>query len=181
MSGALPLIVAAASAGLPAEPEPLRNDVSIALPSLDGLRGIQVAYERLLPKQLGLSASIQIRQAAVGDYGGTRAGLGGELRRYFGRSRFGTHAPGSMVGWYLGARVDVAIDTTTDTMTDRSLGTTLEIGTSSSVGYRLAPWRGLEITPSVGLTYRLDVDLSGRLPPWSRPGIAGGLAVGWLF
>ena len=70
---------------------------------------------------------------------------------------------------------------TTYLATDRWIHTTLEIGASALIGYRFAPWRGLELTPYGGLTWRRDVDLTGRLPSWSRAGVAGGLTLGWLF
>ncbi|MBL0216375.1 MAG: hypothetical protein IPQ07_21140 [Myxococcales bacterium] len=193
MSGSLPIIIAAATAGASTSASttatatidraPRSNAITLAVPSLDGARGAQVGYERWLQgPRLGLTVSVQLREAAVGDYTGIRAGVGGELRWYW-RARSFLHAQptGSMIGWFIGGRVDVAVDTTHDDSSDRWLGTSLEIGTSALVGYRFAPWRGLEITPSAGLNWRYDVDLSGRLPGWSRTGIAGGLSVGWMF
>ena len=161
----------------------LKNAITIAIPSLDGGRGAQIGYERWLPEErVSLGISAQVRQAATGDYTGVRAGVGGELRLYW-RARSFLHAQptGSMIGWFVGGRVDVALDGTRDDATDRWLSTTLEIGTSALIGYRFAPWRGLEITPSAGLTWRRDIDLSGRLPGWSRAGIAGGISAGWMF
>ncbi len=172
MSVLLPLIVAAHL-----------NDVSVALPSLDGASGVQAGYERFMPeRKLGLGVSLQMRRAAVGDYTGMRYGVGVEGRWYWrGDAWLSTLPAGNMVGWFVGARFDVALDATHDDVMDRSLGTTLELGGAGSIGYRIAPWRGLEITPSVALTRRWDIDLSGRLPAWGRGGIAAGLSVGWLF
>jgi hypothetical protein len=183
VSGALPIILAAAASSVPHPAAPLENAITIAIPSLDGGRGIQVGYERWLPAhRISLTASAQLREAAVGDYTGVRAGLGGELRWYW-RARSFLHAQptGSMIGWFVSGRVDVDLDGTHDTTSERWIGTTLEVGTSALVGYRFAPWRGLEITPSAGLTWRHDIDLTGRLPGWSRGGIAGGLSAGWMF
>lgn len=184
MSGMLPLIVAAASAGdVPAPPVPV-NDVSIALPSLDGLRGVQVGYERFSPaRRISLGASVQLREAAVGDYTGVRAGVGAELRWYWRDVKpwLSGQPRGSMTGWFVGGRLDVAVDGTRDAVDDRWLGTMLGIGATGHVGYRIAPWRGLEITPTAGLLWRREIDLSGRLPAWSRGGIAAGLSVGWMF
>jgi hypothetical protein len=188
MSGALPIIIAAATAGSASttatlERAPLRNAITIAVPSLDGATGAQVGYERWIPAaQISITVSAQLRESAVGDYTGIRAGVGAEIRWYF-RARSFLHAQptGSMIGWFTGGRIDVAIDGTKDLKTDRWIGTTLGIGTSALVGYRFAPWRGLEITPTTGLTWRRDIDLSGRLPGWNRGGIAGGLNLGWMF
>lgn len=187
MSGSLPIIIAAATTSISArpklEPAPLDNAITVALPSLDGGRGLQVGYERWLPDhRISLGASVQLRETATGDYTGLRSGIGAELRYYW-RARSFLHAQptGSMIGWFVGGRLDIAVDGTHDLATDRWIGTTLEIGTSALVGYRFAPWRGLEVTPFGGLTWRRDIDLSGRLPGWGRPGIAGGLSVGWMF
>lgn len=184
MSGVLPLIVAAASAGEPPAPAVPLNDVSIALPSLDGLRGVAVGYERFLPaRRLGLGASVQLREAAVGDYTGVRAGVGAEVRWYFRTADpwLSIQPRGAMAGWFVGGRLDVAIDGTRDAVADRWLGTMLGIGATGLVGYRIAPWRGLEITPSLGLAWRHEIDVSGRLPSWSRGSVAAGLSVGWMF
>ena len=43
------------------------------------------------------------------------------------------------------------------------------------------PWRGLAITPTAGVGVRHDIDVSGRLPAWTRPTIALGLELAWLF
>jgi hypothetical protein len=184
MSVTLPAIIASAIA-VPAPPpiDVALNAITIAVPSLDGARGVQVSYERWLPdRRVSLGASVQLREAATGDYTGIRAGAGAEVRWYW-RARSFLHAQptGSMIGWWLGARVDVDIDGTHDVTTGRWIGTTLEVGGSALAGYRFAPWRGLEITPYAGLMWRRDIDLTGRLPGWSRPGIGGGLSIGWLF
>ena len=88
---------------------------------------------------------------------------------------------GSMVGWFVGARLELAVGATHDRVDDRWLGESLEIATSALVGYRIAPWRQLEITPSLGLGTRRQLDLSGRLPSAQRATITAGLSVGWLF
>ncbi|MBL9015375.1 MAG: hypothetical protein JNL83_14420 [Myxococcales bacterium] len=185
MSVALPAIISAAIATHPelASEPVLEHAITVAVPSLDGLRGAQIAYERWFPAhRISLSASVQLRQAARGDYIGMRAGGGGELRWFWRATSFlGPHPDGSMIGWFLAARIDVNVDGTHDLISDRWISTTLEVGTSALIGYRLAPWRGLELTPYGGLTWRRDVDLSGRLPSWSRGAIAGGVTIGWLF
>lgn len=186
----LPLVVAAAvgtSTPPPPQIAPVAevhlNDVSVALPSLDGLRGLQVQYERFVPaRRLGLAVSGQFRETAIGDYTSLRLGVGAEARIYWRPDAWLSRQPaGSMVGWFVGARVDAVIERTHDDVSDRSLGSTLELGFAARVGYRIAPWRDLEITPSLALTQRVDLPLSGRLPPWTRTGVAGGLSLGWLY
>ena len=106
--------------------------------------------------------------------------VGGEVRWYFRQKSFLHAQPtGSMVGWWTGGRLDVAVDGTQDEMTDRWIGTTVEIGTSALVGYRFAPWRGLEISPSLNGGVRHE--FAKRLPGWTRPMGGIGLTVGWLF
>lgn len=54
-------------------------------------------------------------------------------------------------------------------------------GLPALAGYRLAPWRGLELTPHLGLSWRTEVDLEGRLPAARRGGLTFGLNAGWMF
>lgn len=179
----LPLAVAAV-VGTPAPGvQPHLNDLSIGLPALDGLRGLHVQYERLEPRpRLGLAASMQIRETATGDYTSRRLGIGAELRWYWRPDAWLSRQPaGSMVGWFVGGRVDVVFERTHNDTDDRSLGSTLELGVAARVGYRIAPWRDLEITPSFSLTERVDISLSGGVPAWTRAGAAAGLSIGWLF
>jgi hypothetical protein len=185
----LALIAAAAQATASATPappalaEPLHNDVQISIPSLDGAHGLEVGYERWLPAhRLSLTVTGQLRESAIGDYTGIHAGVGFELRWYPRASGWRSAQPyGSMVGWFLGERVDVGLDATHDREAHRWLDNTLEIGAMSRLGYRFAPWRGLEISPSVGIGWRHDTDLEGRIPGWTRPTLSGGLSVGWMY
>ena len=72
-------------------------------------------------------------------------------------------------------------DFTHDDLDHRWLGSDLTVGTVGRIGYRIAPWRALTITPSVGLELQRDYDLSGRLESVARGGATFGLDVGWLF
>jgi hypothetical protein len=184
VSDALGLIIAAAAASSPSlEPPIQRNAVSISVPAVDGLRGVGASYERWLPsRRISLAALGQIRQTATGDYGAMNAGIGGELRWYWRADAWLSKLPaGSMVGWFVGARVELAFGAMRDRVDDRWLGESVELATSGLVGYRIAPWRQLEITPSLGFGTRRQFDLSGRLPSASRNTLFAGLSVGWLF
>jgi hypothetical protein len=165
-------------------PPPVQwNAVFVGLPSLDGARGLQAGYERWVPDhRLGLGASVQLHESAIGDYTGVRAGIGAEVRWYW-RARSFLHAQpdGSMIGWFTGGRFDIAGAWTHDIPDHRWLGSGMSFGLTGEVGYRLAPWRALIITPTTGITLRRDIDVSGRLPAWTRGGIAFGLEVGWMF
>jgi hypothetical protein len=196
MSDAIAIIVAAAAstaapveepmhvdASLTEHREPLRNDVSIAIPSIDGFRGITASYERFLPeRRLGIAVSGQLRESATGDYTGVRTGIGGELRWYWRADRkawLSRQPAGSMAGWFTGGRIELSIDATHDRVDGRWLDTAVELGAAGLLGYRIAPWRGLEITPSIDLGWRHE--FAQRLPGWTRGTIGVGLAVGWLF
>jgi hypothetical protein len=163
--------------------EPLRNAVTIAVPALDAFRGLSAGYERWYPeRRISLAAIGSIRQSATGDFGATSAGAGAELRWYWrARGSRSSQPGGSMVGWFIGGRVDVAVGAMHDRVADDWLGTSLELGVTGNAGYRIAPWRGLEITPSIGLGRRRAWDLSGRLPSWERGTLSAGIGVGWLF
>lgn len=168
--------------------QPLQHVVWLAVPAGDAVRGGAVGYEHwLLPvHRLSASVSAELRQTATGDYGGMHAGGGVELRWYWrAHSRWSRQPAGSMVGWFAGARVDVGGDWThavgQDGEPDRHLGTALVVGGAARVGYRIQPWRGLEITPTIGHAFRVEHDVSGRLAPWTRHGHTIGLTVGWMF
>lgn len=185
MSDVLGVIIAAATstAGVSATAEPDLNAISISVPAIDGLRGLGASYERWLPaRRISIAAIGQLRQTATGDYGALGVGAGAELRWYWRADGWLSKLPaGSMVGWFVGARLELAVGATHDRVDDRWLGESLALGTSGLVGYRIAPWRHAEITPSVGLGVRRQWDLSGRLPSYSRGTVLAGLTVGWLF
>jgi hypothetical protein len=164
-------------------PPVLWSAVSIGIPSLDGARGLQAGYEHWVPEhRLGIGVSGQLHESAIGDYTGIRAGIGAEVRWYWrARSFLRAQPEGSMIGWFTGGRFDIAGAWTHDSPDHRWLDTGISFGLTGELGYRFAPWRALVITPTTGLTFRRDVDTSGRLAPWERPGIAFGLEVGWMF
>jgi hypothetical protein len=188
VSDLLGLIMAAAAATEDVhaiEPDIDYNAISLSIPAVDGMRGIGGQYERWFPeRRLSLSGLAQLRQTATGDYGAFSVGIGGEARWYWRAHRdpwLSKLPNGSMVGWFLGARLEVALGATHDRVDDRWLGESLDIGTSGLIGYRIAPWRHVEITPSIGLGARRQIDLSGRLPSYNRGTGFAGLSVGWLF
>ena len=183
MSDLLGLIIAAAtSTSATADPVDY-NAITISVPAIDGLRGIGASYERWFPEhEISIAALGQLRQTATGDYGGYSLGAGGEVRWYWRADGWLSKAPkGSMVGWFLGARLELALGATKDRVDDRWLGESLDVGTSGLIGYRMAPWRHVEITPSVGFGARRQIDLSGRLPSYNRTTAFAGLEIGWLF
>jgi hypothetical protein len=182
MSDALGILLAAAAATA-SPPEPARHDVSIALPALDGLRGIAASYEQFLPeRRLSFAATAQLRESAAGDFLGVHTGVGGELRWYWRarhRAWLSRQPAGSMVGWFTGGRIDMGLASTRDRVAERWIGHSIELGATALVGYRIAPWRDLEITPTLGLGTRREFAMGA--PDWNRGTLSIGLAVGWLY
>lgn len=142
--------------------------------------GLAIEAERDLPAhRLSLAAALAVRSTAGGDYDSTTLGAGVELRYWLRRRAVWTHRPrGAAVGWYLAARLDLSRTALRDAM-DTSLGAMTTLGTAALVGYRFAPWRGLEVRPYAGLAVRTDT--GGGLPAWTRGSLGYGLALGWTF
>ncbi len=159
------------------------STIWLSLPSIDGATGAELGYERWSPwHRVSLVGTFGFRHTASGDYSGYAGGAGVEARWYWrGRALWTPLPRGAMVGAFVGGRVDASISHTRDVADDRSLGSSLAIGGEGVFGYRIAPWRGLEITPSIGIGLRNEHDLRGRLPPWTLATLAVGLEVGWMF
>ena len=169
----------------PPEPAAFVHTIDIALPSLDTGRGLAAGFETWLPRwRIAYEIRGELRESATGDYSGWRFGTGVEAKWFWRadqQARLSVLPAGNMVGWFLGAGFYLAADRTHDDVDQRWLGTTLQIGTAARIGYRIAPWRGLAITPSTGFEVQRDLDLSGRLSGAFRGGAIVGLDVGWLF
>lgn len=179
-------IIAAAAPALtaPAPPPPpvaFDQSISLSIPSTDGGRGAQLTYERWLPARgWSIAASGELRESAIGDYTGLRAGVGLAARRYWRRDAMLSVLPaGNMVGWFFGGGIYAAVDATHDRVDHRWLSSALSVGATAVLGYRIAPWRQLVVTPSVGLEWQRD--FATRLPDWNVAGAIVGLDVGWLF
>ena len=183
MSDLLTLVGAALAAVAQPDDGIARNDIAVAIPALDGLHGVAVSYERWLPdRKLSLAASAQLRESATGDYLGLHTGVGAELRWYWRADReawLSRQPAGSMAGWFLGGRIDLGIAATRDRIAERWLPSAFELGATAFVGYRIAPWRDFEITPSIGLGRRREFSTSA--PTWDRPTLSIGLSAGLLF
>jgi hypothetical protein len=172
---------ATTSAPAPAPAPAYDQAISVALPSLDTGRGVEIGYERWLPeRRLAWSAYAELRESATGDYTGLRTGVGVRVRWFWRADAWLSRLPaGNMVGWFVGGGAGIAGDFTHDDADHRWLGTALEIGADAEIGYRIAPWRELVITPWTGL--ELHHDVQTRIPDWTRGGAIVGLDAGWLF
>ena len=200
MSGDLIFALAAAAAGstdapgmlappsltdttLAAPTRALHNGLSLSIPSTDGLRGAQVAYERWFAEpRVSVGISGALRQTAAGDYTALTTGAGVYVRRFWRADAWLSKLPaGAPVGWFYGGGAHVATTFTHDDVDSEWLGSTLRLGLTAEIGYRIAPWRQLTITPTAGLEVHTDLDISGRLDPWRQGGFTAGFEVGWLF
>jgi hypothetical protein len=169
---------ATAAAALEAPPAAA---VSIALDPLFAVSGVAGEYERWLGRW-SWSVGGGLASHAGGDYGSTTVAAGAEVRYWFKRDAIWSQvAPGSMVGWFAGARLDAAAIRTVDRMDDRALPTTLAFEATVRGGYRLAPWRRLVVTPSLGIGARTDVVPGSSVPTWRTGVVQSQLAIGWLF
>jgi hypothetical protein len=162
-----------------AHADELRTTVSVE-PRAFVAHGLAAEIERDLPSyRLSLAGAASLRSTAGGDYDSLTTGLGAELRYWFRRDAIWSPRPrGAAIGWYAAARLDVQRTSLSDSM-DASLGSMTTLSSALLVGYRFAPWRGLEIRPYLGLAQR--VDIGGDLPSWRRGSLAYGLALGWSF
>ena len=180
------LIIAALATNAAAQPgletttsaEPMRDTtISVELSGFSE-RGLIIDGERDLPDlHICVDAGLVLRASATGDYSSRTVGLGGEVRYWFKRRAIWTRAPrGSAIGWYTGARIDLA--RTSLEMDGMALGRERQFATSVLFGYRFAPWRGLEVRPYTGLAIRREWDASTA---WTKGGLVFGLAVGWSW
>ena len=180
LAGALvAALLAGRTAAARADDGPALTTVSLEPRALSA-HGLAIEAERDLPAhRASLAAALALRSTAGGDYASTTLGAGLELRYWLRRRAVWTHRPrGAAVGWYLAARIDVSRTALRDAM-DTSLGAMTTVGTALLVGYRFAPWRGLEVRPYAGLAVRTDT--GGDLPAWTRGSLGYGLALGWTF
>jgi hypothetical protein len=177
---ALVVAVIVCAAGVAHADEPMRNTVSLGVPALFE-RGLAVEGERDMPEwRVSIAAALAMRASAGGDYGSFGAALGAEGRYWILRRAIWSARPrGDAIGWYVGARIDLAH--TRVTMDGERIGAERQLALGLVTGYRFAPWRGLEVRPYTGIAWRREWDPDGRLPPWSRGGLVLGFALGWSW
>lgn len=182
------LLVAAAGtahAQPPGISQTLRHDraVSVGLWSLQGLAGLQGQYEQLMAnRRWSWIAGGGFRWNAGGDYSSQTLAAGGEARWWIlGRAVWAKAPPRSMLGWYLGVRVDLAWTRTHDDVGARTIGQNLALAATGTLGYRFLIAGRVELTPMIGLGVTREFDLTGRLPSWPRGTGRLGLTAGWMF
>ena len=155
--------------------------VSVHVPALLAA-GLAVQYESLAwHPSVSWAAGAGVRATAAGDYRSLAFNVGGQLRYYFTGRSFRSRWRETLLGPFAGVRLDITRTTTRDRRADRDLPASLTIAEYVEVGYRFGLWGRVEITPSVGLGGRTDIDESGFLPATSRPVLTAGLTAGWLF
>ena len=155
--------------------------VSVHLPALLAA-GVAAQYEAMAwYPRMTWAASAGVRATASGDYRSLALNLGGHLRYYFMGRSWRSRWRGTLLGPFAGVRLDITRTTIRDRIADRDLSASLTIAEYVEVGYRFGLYGRVEITPSVGLGGRTDIDESGFLPATSRPVLTAGLTAGWLF
>lgn len=185
---AVAIALIAASSPARAEPEvavesapPPTWSASLHVLSID-TRGLAVEGERRLTDRYSAAAGLAVRAPGRGDYESLAVTASGELRWWLtGDAPWADYGGRAMVGPYLGGRIDLGHVSTRDRLADRDLGSTAIVAESVTFGYRFGLWRRVEITPSVALGMRHEIDLEGRLAPWTRGSLGFALTAGALF
>lgn len=153
--------------------------ISVQLPSLNA-SGMNLQYERFaLPDAWSLAAGLGLRSTAGGDYDSMSMSAGAEIRYWFTGRAFRSSLRHAMVGPFAAARFDMG--RTTTSMDERTIGTMLTLTETLSLGYRFAMWQRVELTPSLGLALRTDIDRHGSLPTATRGTPTLGLTLGWMY
>jgi len=181
--GAPPVHTPVADAVTGAPPAP-SHALSLSLPALS-TRSLAAAYEHARffgDERFSLLGLAGLRRGATGDYSSTTVSAAVELRYWLtGRAPWSPYATRAMVGAFAGLRLGLASTTTYDEIDDERIGNTLTLSEVLQLGYRFIAWQRMEITPSIGLQLRHEIELASRLPPWTRGAMTVGLSVGWVF
>jgi len=158
-----------------------RNAISLHPFSLTS-HGLAVQYERYLaPRHWSLALGLGVRSSSRSDYSSWVTTAGIEPRYWlWGPDRSAHLGSDAMVGPYMSLRFDAAFMSMTDTRRDRWIGGNEGYSLVGSFGWRFAIGH-LEITPSLGVGARADLDVTGRLAPWMRPVYRFDWTVGWMF
>jgi hypothetical protein len=135
-------------------------------------RGVAVSYERRITPRLSAVALGGFRAAALGDYGSTTETVGAELRAWL-RARTVLRGP------YVGLHASAGYTRLTDDVMGYA-GSSTGLTQRIDLGWRFVVHGHLTITPALGLGWREDVDMRGRLATTTRGMAAIGLEVGWM-
>lgn len=155
--------------------------LSVHVPALASA-GLSGQYEAMAWRpSLTWAASAGVRTSAAGDYRSWTLNVGGEIRYYFTGTAWRSRWRASLIGPFAGIRLDIARTATRDEQEGRALPGQITVAEYAQVGYRFALWGRVEVTPSIGLGVRTDIDQSGFLPAATRGVLTSGLTVGWLW
>lgn len=164
----------------PRRPAP-RNAFSLHVLSLLN-SGVALQYERLVaPPRFSLAGSLGYRGSGGSDFDVVEGTAGTEGRYWlWGKDGFSRFDERGMLGPFIGFRFDFGY--TNVSQGERSVGESLRFAEAVQLGARVAIAHRIEITPSVGMGLRHEVDPSGRLAAWTRfELIRFGLTAGVLF
>jgi hypothetical protein len=144
-------------------------------------RGAALSYERLLVPRGSAAALAGYRAAAQGDYASSTIHGGLEGRVWIRPSADMRCDSIAMSGPFLGLRMGVGYTRLVDSMDDRSVGSSVAVSPTLQAGWRFVAWRLVEVTPSIGLGVRADIDPPSGLVSTPRGALAFNLSVGWMF
>ena len=144
--------------------------------------GVTLQYERfILPPRLSLAGSVGYRRSGGSQFEVVEGSLGTEGRLWIlgkdGVSRFDERG---MVGPFVGFRFDFGMASVSEGA--RTVGKSVRFAESIHLGARVAFAGRVELTPSVGIGLRHEIDPDGRLSAWTRlEVIRFGMTVGVMF
>ena len=161
---------------------PPQNAISIRPLALES-HGLAVAYERdLAPSRFSILGELGVRDGVSGDYDALTISVAGEARWWLRLGAPGSHLdPSTMIGPFVSLRLVLARGHVRDVVRDRTLGSFMSIKPGVSIGYRLAFFRHVELSASLGPAMSIELATDGRMPSAVTPTMAFGLSVGWLF
>jgi hypothetical protein len=174
-------LVATAPAARAEEPPVLRNALSI-YPLALFQSGFALQYERFaFPPRISVATSLGGRSGVSGDYRGLTLGAGLTGRFWLlGRSPWSGLEGRQMIGPFAGLQID-ATTTRVKHASGRTIGAAVVFAESALLGWKIAFFRHLEITPALGLGLATEIDSSGFLPTWTRPQVHLALTAGTLL
>jgi hypothetical protein len=161
---------------------PPRNAVSLRPLALES-HGLAAMYERdLAPSRFSVAGELGIRDGVSGDYDALTISAAGELRWWLRLGAAGSELdPSAMIGPFVALRLVVARASVRDVTRDRALGSFMSIKPGAAIGYRLALFRHVEVSASLGPALSVEMGTGSRLPAALTPTMSFGLSVGWLF
>ena len=165
-------VIAIALLARAAAADPAREDAISTQPFELAARGGEVGLEHLVRAHWSVFGFVGLRGAALGDYTSTTYAGGAELRWWW-------HA--AMTGFYAAAHLDLGRTSLALSGTDGEMGVAWGVEERVDAGWRFTIQNRVAITPSLGLGAHHDIDTTGSFAVYTRPALAVGLELAFLF